>query len=158
MKLLVRWLMEWSAAITCYFITRQRWTSEVFREFKIPYDRSYADLVKSVMLHHSWINYTNSPFTLYHVFESKHIWNLFHSLVLIVLYMYIVCDQYIFVNPTCRFSLLTDMSNTNQYWTLSLSDHFWGQSIIYLGTRHQIGYRVGITTVKLLKVANTRKY
>ena len=29
------------------------------------------------------------------------------------------------VNPTCRFSLLTDMSNTDEYWTLSLSDHFW---------------------------------
>ena len=78
------------------------------------------------------------------------------------------------VNPTCRFSLLTDMCKfTNQYWTLSLSDHFWGinvlysckkrsyriwgLSIIYLGTRHQIVYRVGFTTAKLLKSGQYQK-
>ena len=74
------------------------------------------------------------------------------------------------VNPTCRFSLLTDMSNTNQYWTLSLSDHFggliyvnirhytiWGHCIIYLRTRHKIGYRVGFTTAKLLNSGQYQK-
>ena len=74
-------------------------------------------------------------------------------------------------NPTCRSSLLTDVSSTNQYWTLSLSDHFWGinlflykrnyriwgQSIIYLKTRHKMGYRVGFTTVKLLKSGQYKK-
>ena len=28
------------------------------------------------------------------------------------------------VKPTCRFSLLPDMPNTNQYWTLSLYDNW----------------------------------
>ena len=27
-----------------------------------------------------------------------------------------------------------------------------GQSLVYMGTRHQIGYRVGFTTAKLLKI------
>ena len=78
---------------------------------------------------------------------------------------------YKYVNPTCRLSLLSDMSNTIQYWTLSLSDYFGGLiyssknrnyrmlgwTIIYLGTRHQIVYIVWFTTAKLLKSGQYQK-
>ena len=63
------------------------------------------------------------------------------------------------------------MSNTNQCWTLSFSDHFggliysckkrhyriWGRCIIYLWTRHEVRYRVGFTTAKLLKSGQYQK-
>ena len=49
----------------------------------------------------------------------------------------------------------TQMSSNIDYFMLKLINihpiGIWGQTIIYLKTRHQIEYRVGFTTAKLLK-------
>ena len=77
----------------------------------------------------------------------------------------------VMVSPTCRFSLLLIcpiLMSTGDFLSMTIfgeivdscekrNDRIWGQSIIHLGTRHQTGYIVDFTTVKLLPSGQYQK-